>query len=65
MYTNEQLLKYPYFANILKSGESSSVIDSLTGLVSRRYMIEFIQELIGNNVPFTLALLEVRTDSST
>jgi len=59
MYTKEQLSKYPYFEEVFKSREISNVVDSLTGLVSRRYMIEFIQSLVENNVPFTLALLDL------
>jgi len=59
MYTKERLTKYPYFEEVFKSRDVSSVVDSLTGLVSRRYMIEFIQHLIDNRVPFTLAILDL------
>lgn len=59
MYTKEQLLKYPYFREIFKSSDVSNVIDSLTGLVSRRHIIGFIQHLIGSGVPFSLALLDL------
>ncbi len=59
MYTKERLLKYPYFEELFKSGDVSNVVDSLTGLISRRYMLEFIQNLVENEVPFTLALLDL------
>lgn len=59
MYTKEQLLKYPYFEEVLKSRDISNVVDSLTGLISRRYMLEFIQNLVENKVPFTLALMDL------
>lgn len=59
MYTKEQLLKYPYFEEILKVRDISSVVDSLTGLVSRRYIISLIQSLVDNKVPFSLALLDL------
>lgn len=59
MYTREQLLKYPYFAEVFESNEASGVIDSLTGLLSRRYIVGFIQHLVENGVPFTLALLDL------
>lgn len=59
MYTKEQLLKYPYFEEVLKSRDISSVVDSLTGLISRRYILEFIQSLVKDNVPFSLALLDL------
>ncbi|MBO5501167.1 MAG: diguanylate cyclase, partial [Clostridia bacterium] len=59
MYTKEQLSKYPYFEEVFKSRDASTVVDSLTGLVSRRYMLAFIQHLVENKVPFTLALLDL------
>lgn len=59
MYTKEQLSKYAYFEEVFKSRDVSNVVDSLTGLVSRQYMIGFIQNLIENKVPFTLALLDL------
>lgn len=59
MYTKEQLLKYPYFEEVFKTRDISNVIDSLTGLVSRRYMLEFIQNLMENKVPFTLAIMDL------
>lgn len=59
MYTKEQLLKYPYFEEILKVRDITSVVDSLTGLVSRRYIIGLIQSLIDNKVPFSMALLDL------
>ena len=59
MYTREQLSKYPYFQEVFQSKDISHVVDSLTGLVSRRYMVEFIQDLTERQVPFTLALLDL------
>ena len=59
MYTKEQLSKYPYFEEVLRTRDISNVIDSLTGLVSRRHMVGFIQHLVENKVPFTLALLDL------
>ena len=59
MYTKEQLSKYPYFAEVFNSGDASNVVDSLTGLVSRKYMIGFIQHLVEHKVPFTLALMDL------
>ncbi len=59
MYTKEQLSKYPYFEEVFKSRDISNVVDSLTGLVSRRYIVDFIQNLVENEVPFTLALLDL------
>lgn len=59
MYTKEQLSKYPYFEEMFRSRDISNVVDSLTGLISRRYMVGFIQHLVENKVPFTLALLDL------
>lgn len=59
MYTKEQLSKYSYFNKILQEHDVSRVVDSLTGLISRAYMIGFIQQLIEDEVPFTLAMLDL------
>lgn len=59
MYTKEQLSKYPYFEEAFRTSDAGSVVDSLTGLVTRRYMVGFIQSLVENNIPFTLALLDL------
>lgn len=59
MYTKEQLSKYPYFEQLFRSKDVSNIVDSLTGLISRRYMLEFIQDLAENGIPFTLALLDL------
>ncbi len=59
MYTREALIKYPYFEEVLRDRDISSVVDSLTGLVSRSYIIGFIRRLIDDNIPFTLALLDL------
>lgn len=59
MYTKEQLQKYPYFEEVFRTNGASGVIDSLTGLLSRRYIVGFIQHLVENRVPFTLALLDL------
>lgn len=59
MYTKEQLSKYPYFEKLFKTTDAGSVIDSLTGLVARGYMMEFIRSLIESDIPFALALLDL------
>lgn len=59
MYTKELLSKYPYFAELFKAEDVSHVVDSLTGLVSRRYMEEFIHYLVDHKIPFSLALLDL------
>lgn len=59
MYTKEQLSKYAYFEEVFKASDVNNVIDSLTGLVSRRHIVGFIQHLVENKVPFALALLDL------
>lgn len=59
MYTKERLRKYPYFEEIFRLQDTGTVIDSLTGLISRRHIIGFIQHLMEKGVPFTLALLDL------
>lgn len=59
MYTKEQLSKYPYFEELFRTTDAGSVIDSLTGLVARGYMVEFIRSLIASGIPFALALLDL------
>ena len=59
MYGKEDLIKYPYFEKILQTRDIGNVIDSLTGLVSRSYMIGFIHDLIERKIPFTLAMVDL------
>lgn len=59
MYTKESLSKYPYFEKVLQQQKLENVLDSLTGLVTRRYIIEFAQSLIKEKIPFTFAILDL------
>ena len=46
MYTADKLNKFPYFRELLKDRDLSGILDSLTGLVSRPYMLDMIHYLI-------------------
>ena len=59
MYTREQLERYPYFAEKLKECETESLLDQLTGLVSRGHILWFAQWLIGHGTPFSFAILDL------
>jgi len=59
MYTREQLLKYPYFAKILEKNSLDVVLDTLTGIVSRGYILGFARSLIAEEIPFTFAILDL------
>ncbi len=58
-YTEAKLERYTYFRELMKEQSVSSFLDSLTGLISRQYIFNFIHSLIDNRVPFTMALLDL------
>ena len=59
VYSSEYLSTYPYFQNVLESVPLFAVHDSLTGLIARKYMLEFIRDLIERRVPFTLGIIDL------
>ncbi len=59
MYEAGQLLAYPFFRDTLQSVPLSQVLDSLTGLISRPYILQFIHHLIGESTPFTLVIIDL------
>lgn len=59
MYTREQLTVYPFFKANLENRRISDVLDPLTGIVSRRYMIGFVKDLIERNIPFTFGMIDL------
>ncbi len=59
MYTREQLTIYPYFKANLENRRLSDVLDPLTGLISRRYILAFVRELIERNIPFTFGMIDL------
>ena len=59
MYTKEQLQKYAYFDETLGRRDVSNVLDPLTGLVSRQYILGFAQSLIQAGTPFTFGMLDL------
>lgn len=59
MYTKQQLSEYPYFKQTLEGNEITYLLDPLTGIVSRRYMLEFVRALIQAHIPFTFGMLDL------
>ena len=59
MYTKEQLSEYPYFKKLLENGELTYILDPLTGVVSRRYILDFVRALIEAHIPFTFGMLDL------
>ena len=59
MYTIEELIQYPYFGKLLSVHALTDILDSLTGLIARPYMLDFIHSLVDSGTPFTLAMMDL------
>ena len=59
MYTKEQLTKYPFFKDALGRRDVGMLLDPLTGLVSRQYILGFAKSLIEAGTPFTFGMLDL------
>jgi diguanylate cyclase (GGDEF)-like protein len=59
LYSTEQLSSHPYFKEILKQTDISTMLDPLTGVLSRGYIIRFIRYLIKEEVPFALGMMDL------
>jgi diguanylate cyclase (GGDEF)-like protein len=55
MYTREQIDKFGYFKDI----ELSHLLDSLTGVISRGYILNLAKELVNSNTPFTMLMFDI------
>lgn len=59
MYTEEQLTRYAYFQDELAATRLDLMLDPLTGLLARPYIIGFAQWLIAQGTPFSYAILDL------
>lgn len=59
MYTIEQLIKYPYFADLIEKTGLTNITDNLTGLISRPYMLGFAKALLAAKTPFSFVMLDL------
>ena len=59
MYTEEQLRKYRYFSEQLETKELEQLIDPLTGVISRKFILDFARSLIEDNTPFTFGMIDL------
>ena len=59
MYQADYLSTFPYFQRTLESVPLYAVHDSLTGLISRKYILEFIRDLIDRGVHFSLGIIDL------
>ena len=59
MYTKEELVQYPYFAEKIEEAGLNGLLDQLTGLISRGHILWFAQWLIEQKIPFSFAMLDL------
>lgn len=59
MYSCEELKKYNYFKDIVTSNNVNDFLDSLTGVLQRKHLYRYIESLINDNIPFTMAILDI------
>ena len=59
MYRVETLSKYDFFKDKIRENSMSHILDSLTGAIARPVIIEFVQEMIRQRIPFTLAIIDL------
>ena len=55
MYTIEDLKKYKYF----DGADINFVLDSLTGVISRQYILDFARFLVEHNTPFAMCMMDL------
>ena len=59
MYTEQQLSRYPFFKRAFQEDRINYVLDTLTGVVSRQYILGFVRSLIEAGTPFTFGMLDL------
>ena len=55
MYSAEDLSKYKYF----DGADINFVLDSLTGIISRQYILDFARTLVDSNTPFAMSMMDL------
>ncbi len=55
MYTLDDLKKYKYF----DGADINFVLDSLTGIISRQYILDFARTLVNSNTPFAMCMMDL------
>ncbi|MGM9972121.1 MAG: EAL domain-containing protein [Anaeroplasmataceae bacterium] len=59
MNTKQGLCNFSYFKKLFETTKEEFVIDSLTKLVSRKYILGFIESLIQEKTPFSMIFLDL------
>lgn len=59
VYTIDKLRKYSFFDKLLDEISLDEMLDPLTGVLSRSYVMRFVQSLIDEQRPFTFSMLDL------
>lgn len=59
MYEQKILAQFPFFHGLMERMNRSAFHDSLTGLIARPFIMEFIRSLLSEKTPFTLAMIDL------
>jgi len=59
MYTERYLAGYPFFEELMQSTDLEPMHDSLTGVLSRPYLLRFVRDLVQRGTPFRLAIVDL------
>ncbi len=59
MYQREDLEVYPFFRDVLKDRPVAALLDSLTGVLTREYILDFLHSLIDEQSVFSVAMIDL------
>ena len=59
MYSASDLTKYNYFFKLLENNKFEYIIDALTGLINRKYMLEYVRYLIDTKTQFYMSIVDL------
>ena len=59
LYTVEQLRKIPFFDKVLDTTPLDSLLDPLTGIINRAYVVNYAHALVAEGKPFTFTMLDL------
>lgn len=59
LYSIDFLRRFPYFDNLLDDTGLNDILDPLTGIISRAYILDYAKSLIFNRTSFTFALIDL------
>lgn len=58
-YTKDFLMRVPYLGDLIADEEESHLLDTLTGLLSRKVILAYVQKLIEEKIPFTFGMIDL------